>query len=725
MLASLGWFTSSPSPAAAAAAAIVPPSQAQDQKQQASAKRSPPLPTHSDATDDDESRASDDSPSEEGGRRTRIKLGPSDSSGSGEPSTPTPALIPTKTSSSSSSSSPTQQQHRMLLTDDDANEIYGQLDEMGKLTKGGDPFKARPVIIVVGSENCGKSTVLNAIAQWNILPTGSGLCTRCPIRVVMRFDATTVSAKVGFRNTVNNVLTPVQVPADAVAARNLVDVVRQAHELALKLDNNNQGISTVMEVVVEMSGPTLSSFDLYDLPGLVTVAGGQLPKNTPQHAHSLAISTITDNKDRCFILAVEQAAVTSNSALAMQVVNDTGTAQHTLGVLTKCDSVAESSEQAELLRSGILSESHASFFTLAPHGYVATMLKPGTDDVLVSETRFFEKHPVLRAVLQKERAGVAAATKRINTMHDEYMREKWIPVALQQADAFVLDAVAKLRAMGSPVAFSSAGGNSFALAVGADEDREGEVKKMFKEAGVECLPPIKVAETVLHAYKARLGSVVGSVLQQDMVEDAFARITDDLATIVNASRAKKTNLASVDDCAKFLASGAKLQADLLKSIANVVESDLAGAFEKKWKATMDSGDEEDDLDDIEEDDGDNDDEDAPSMLLSRFTAVTSSFTTKLHAELESASKRFAAFVEHRFEAGLDPETYEDLHLGALTQCAMRELSVAVMNVVDAHSAEALVPLLHDAKAADRADLVRRVLDVRACADKLEAFVQYE
>lgn len=124
-----------------------------------------------------------------------------------------------------------------------------------------------PQICVMGDQSSGKSSVLNLLAGDTIFPSGTGLVTRCPIRLVMRkarlgekwsaFVSTSISSK----------------RSEAEDAGSLCNLISSATE---SLCQGASNFSTDL-VIVDLLSPDACDLTVIDLPGIVRTATLGIP----------------------------------------------------------------------------------------------------------------------------------------------------------------------------------------------------------------------------------------------------------------------------------------------------------------------------------------------------------------------------------------------------------------------------------------------------------------
>jgi interferon-induced GTP-binding protein Mx len=159
-----------------------------------------------------------------------------------------------------------------------------------------------PQICVMGDQSSGKSSVLNLLAGDVIFPSGAGLVTRCPIRLVMRkaragekwsaFVSTSISAK-----------------------KNEAPDVEGLYQLiGLATQSLCQGASnfSTETVIVDLVSPDACDLTVVDLPGIIrTVTSGQ-NASVIEDVNKLITTYLADK--RTIILAVIPANQVSFSA---------------------------------------------------------------------------------------------------------------------------------------------------------------------------------------------------------------------------------------------------------------------------------------------------------------------------------------------------------------------------------------------------------------------------
>ena len=125
-----------------------------------------------------------------------------------------------------------------------------------KITKFGHRM-VLPRIIVIGNESSGKSSTLERIAGQPVLPCDTGICTRAPVVLELKYDPTVLDAEIYFRGFTGEY----ERMKDAEHARTKV----QAAMDSLK----DVGVASDKEVRVKIVSQDVPTLDLVDLPGIV------------------------------------------------------------------------------------------------------------------------------------------------------------------------------------------------------------------------------------------------------------------------------------------------------------------------------------------------------------------------------------------------------------------------------------------------------------------------
>lgn len=312
-------------------------------------------------------------------------------------------------------------------------EIFAQLDPLREVLEqcldGWEP----PKLVVVGHENTGKSTLLEAFCQMPLFPHKEEICTRLKIEVrLRRGQAIMPRLEVVDARTGRTVRPSIEVPL--VTAN--VDVREAMEELVIEHNNGLEGVDITRVIRVHVQHPDVPNLDVIDLPGVVTS-----PPETAQLTRELVSNYIAENKDRSVFMGIVDAPAAPNTSSAMQILGSEGVLDKTIGVITMCDFAAAPQQKKKVLKR-LAQASGSDAVPLTQHGYVATMNapvdQPGASNLEKlrlqkrAEPAFFKGF--LGNDYQREiaagRATTGALGARINDIFLRHIVNDWVPSTL-------------------------------------------------------------------------------------------------------------------------------------------------------------------------------------------------------------------------------------------------------------------------------------------------------
>lgn len=255
----------------------------------------------------------------------------------------------------------------------------------------------------MGDQSSGKSSVLEALSGIPF-PRGTGLVTRCPIRMVMK------RARVGeaWQASVSTTTNALKHLATSVA------------ELSSLMDRAMQDVCggnsfSTDSVVVELVSPDACDLTVVDLPGIIrTVTAGQNPTVIEQ-VNRLIKTFLLD--PRTIILAVipaNQDIATIDILDRAHTVDPTG--ERTIGVLTKTDLIGPGSEDEVLaVVNNIRKPLRLGYVMVKNRSQREIMENVSTSRAREIEHSFFTQHPVLRKV-HSDLFGIGQLSKKLTSI---------------------------------------------------------------------------------------------------------------------------------------------------------------------------------------------------------------------------------------------------------------------------------------------------------------------
>ncbi|RYH16363.1 hypothetical protein EON65_30215 [archaeon] len=273
-----------------------------------------------------------------------------------------------------------------------------------------------PQICVMGDQSSGKSSVLEALSGIPF-PRGSGLVTRCPIRMVMK------RARVGepWCATVSTSNNSAKRVANGVA------------DLSVLIDRTMQEICagantfSTESVIVELVSPDACDLTVVDLPGIIrTVTAGQNPTVIEQ-VNRLIKTFLLD--PRTIILAVipaNQDIATIDILDRAHTVDPSG--ERTIGVLTKVDLVGPGSEEEVLsVVNNVRKPLHLGYVMVKNRSQREIMDNVTTQKAKELEKNFFQNHPVFKKCAP-EQYGVNMLSKKLTSILVSRIKHQMLPM---------------------------------------------------------------------------------------------------------------------------------------------------------------------------------------------------------------------------------------------------------------------------------------------------------
>ncbi|KAK9475671.1 Dynamin central region-domain-containing protein [Lipomyces japonicus] len=306
--------------------------------------------------------------------------------------------------------------------------VVNKLQDLVFNTIGTDTIDL-PQVVVVGSQSCGKSSVLENIVGKDFLPRGTGIVTRRPL-ILQLINLPTGAITQSLDDTSSDSLAsaqPNRLPDEwaeflHVPGRKFYDfseVRREIENDTVRIAGNNKGINKD-PINLKIFSPHVLNLTLVDLPGLTKIPIGDQPTDIEKQTRNLILEYIL--KPNSIILAVSPAnvdLVNSESLKLARQVDPQG--RRTIGVLTKLDLMDHGTNAIDIL-SGRVYPLKLGFIGVVNRSQQDIQVNKSLPDALKAEQDFFFQHPAYRNI--SFRCGTQYLAKSLNNTLMAHIREK-------------------------------------------------------------------------------------------------------------------------------------------------------------------------------------------------------------------------------------------------------------------------------------------------------------
>ncbi|ODV70272.1 hypothetical protein HYPBUDRAFT_133415 [Hyphopichia burtonii NRRL Y-1933] len=315
-----------------------------------------------------------------------------------------------------------------------------------------------PILAVVGSQSCGKSSVLENIVGKDFLPRGTGIVTRRPLVLqlinlkeddprINNFEHSSSSSsndensdeidlEQHLRNHVNksngysngsiksfntNPATEwgefLHIPNKRFY--NFHDIRNEIQSETLRIAGENKGISR-LPINLKIYSTKVLNLTLVDLPGLTKIPIGDQPTDIERQTRNLILEYIS--KPNCIILAVSPAnvdLVNSESLKLARQVDPMG--KRTVGILSKLDLMDQGTNALDILKGSVYPLKLGFIGIVNRSQQDITQNKP-LEDSLIAEEQFFANHPAYKIMSKK--CGTRYLSATLNKILMNHIRDR-------------------------------------------------------------------------------------------------------------------------------------------------------------------------------------------------------------------------------------------------------------------------------------------------------------
>ena len=309
-----------------------------------------------------------------------------------------------------------------------------------------------PLLAVVGSQSCGKSSVLENIVGRDFLPRGTGIVTRRPLilqLINVKPDAPIVTRPPAGSSPDYDSLSSTtsqdshevnleehlrKMNGGSSSAKcewgeflhipnkrfySFSDIRGEIERETARIAGENKGISR-LPINLKIYSNKVLNLTLVDLPGLTKIPVGDQPSDIERQTRNLILEYIS--KPNCIILAVSPAnvdIVNSESLKLARQVDPTG--KRTVGILTKLDLMDQGTNALDILKGNVY-PLKLGFIGIVNRSQQDISDNKSLDDSLFDEGQFFANHPAYRAISNK--CGTKFLAQTLNKILMNHIRER-------------------------------------------------------------------------------------------------------------------------------------------------------------------------------------------------------------------------------------------------------------------------------------------------------------
>lgn len=276
-----------------------------------------------------------------------------------------------------------------------------------------------PQMCVMGDQSSGKSSVLEALSGIPF-PRGTGLVTRCPIRLAMR------KARNGepWSATVYTSVNPQRIKTSSIS-----ELTTTMSKLMDDLCEDSGSFSTD-SVIIELISPDACDLTVVDLPGIIrTVTAGQ-SVSMIEKVNRLIKSYLVDKRSIILAIIPSNQDVATIDILERALSVDPG-GDRTIGVLTKSDLIGPGSEDEVMaVLNNIRKPLKLGYIMLKNRSQKEINDNVSNSDARGIEEQFFAKHPVFGHADPKL-FGITNLSNKLTNLLVKRIKEELAPMKME------------------------------------------------------------------------------------------------------------------------------------------------------------------------------------------------------------------------------------------------------------------------------------------------------
>ena len=316
-----------------------------------------------------------------------------------------------------------------------------------------------PRIVTVGSQSSGKSSLLNGILSFDLLPTGKNMVTRTPLHLelIPKENSENIAEFGRYIGGSWESSKQLSFSLPNPTEKEQKDIVSTIEKMTVDIVGNNSNISDI-PIHLKIYSKDIPNLTLIDLPGLTMVActdRGQ-PKDIKDKIRDLVGKYI--KSESTIILAVMPARTDIEADIALELIKQYDpNGDRTVGVLTKVDLMNDNTDIIDYLKNNVSKDLQLNY------GYYAVRNRTTSETKTMSaidgfkvEKKYFKKHPTYGQLLDDSRLGIPNMTNSISNILVNKIKES-LPFVLGQINQRLQGISDELIEMGTTLPENSEG----------------------------------------------------------------------------------------------------------------------------------------------------------------------------------------------------------------------------------------------------------------------------
>ena len=338
------------------------------------------------------------------------------------------------------------------------NEVLSIIKSLNK-SKNATKSIEHPQLVVVGTQSSGKSSVLNNIIQWDILPTGQNMVTRTPLQIELiptprDENSTGPESTLHLGEWIDGTWKSKRhFPLKTDPTQEELQYIHSLIESeTIRLAGKRKDINNT-PIYLQIRSPRVPSLTLVDLPGLTMVActdQGQ-PADIKGQISSLISEYLTSK--RTLIMAVMPARCDLEADAALELIKQHDPhGERSVGVLTKVDLMNKGTDISEYLEGTMSRDLKMKYGYFAVRNRSREEMK--TQSLLQGlqiEKNYFSNHAIYQKFYKntgKSLTGITALRKNLSQIYYDHLK-KTLPQITNEVEERLHSLEPELAKLGS------------------------------------------------------------------------------------------------------------------------------------------------------------------------------------------------------------------------------------------------------------------------------------